>query len=100
MATEYDYWKIFQRMQKKVEIGDITIRDGFQHSEKFVSTAAKIFYGQEMILAGAKEIEILIWAARKGFPSSKTPTRSLPQCGATVSRSAVQGQRSIMTKSS
>jgi hydroxymethylglutaryl-CoA lyase len=58
MATEYDYWKIFPRMPKKVTVGDITIRDGFQHSEKFVSTAAKIFYGQEMILAGAREIEV------------------------------------------
>jgi hydroxymethylglutaryl-CoA lyase len=58
MATEYDYWKIFPRMPKKVTIGDITIRDGFQHCEKFISTEAKIFYGQEMILAGAKEIEM------------------------------------------
>ncbi len=58
MATEYDLWKIFPRMPKKVTIGDITIRDGFQHCEKFVSTQAKIFYGQEMILAGAKEIEV------------------------------------------
>ena len=58
MATEYDLWKIFPRMPKKVTIGDITIRDGFQHCEKFISTQAKIFYGQEMILAGAKEIEI------------------------------------------
>ena len=33
--TEYDYWKIFPRMPKKVTIGDITIRDGFQHCEKF-----------------------------------------------------------------
>jgi hydroxymethylglutaryl-CoA lyase len=58
MATEYDLWKIFPRMPKKVTIGDITIRDGFQHCEKFISTQAKIFYGQEMILAGAKEIEV------------------------------------------
>jgi len=58
MATEHDYWKIFPRMPKKVMIGDITIRDGFQHEEKYISTAAKIFYGQEMILAGAKEIEV------------------------------------------
>ena len=42
--TEYDYWKIFPRMPKKINIGDITIRDGFQHEEKFISTAAKIFY--------------------------------------------------------
>jgi len=58
MATEYDYWKIFPRMPKKVRIGDITIRDGFQHEEKTISTQAKIFYGQEMILAGCRELEV------------------------------------------
>jgi len=42
--AEYDYWKIFPRMPRKVTIGDITIRDGFQHQEKFISTAAKKFY--------------------------------------------------------
>jgi hydroxymethylglutaryl-CoA lyase len=63
MATEYDYWKIFPRMPKKVTIGDITIRDGFQHEEKFISTKAKIFYGQEMILAGCRELEVTNLAA-------------------------------------
>jgi len=63
MATEYDYWKIFPRMPKKVSIGDITIRDGFQHEEKFISTKAKIFYGQEMILAGCRELEVTNMAA-------------------------------------
>lgn len=58
IMTEYDYWKIFPKMPKKVTIGDITVRDGFQHEEKFISTDAKIFYAQEMILAGAKEIEV------------------------------------------
>lgn len=58
MATEYDFWKIFPRMPKKVVIGDITIRDGFQHCEKFVSTRAKIFYVQELIMAGAREVEV------------------------------------------
>jgi len=56
--TEYDYWKIFPRMHRKVMIGDITIRDGFQHEEKFISTAAKIFYGEEIMMAGCKEIEV------------------------------------------
>jgi len=56
--TEHDYWKIFHRMPKKVTLGDITIRDGFQHLEKFVSTQAKIFYGQELILAGCRELEV------------------------------------------
>ncbi|MBL6989874.1 MAG: pyruvate carboxyltransferase [Bacteriovoracaceae bacterium] len=58
MATEYDYWKIFPRMPKKVTIGDITIRDGFQHEEIFVSTEAKKFYLEELIFAGCRNIEI------------------------------------------
>jgi len=56
--TEYDYWKIFPRMPKKVTIGDITIRDGFQHLEKFISTRAKIFYAEELIFAGCRNIEV------------------------------------------
>jgi hydroxymethylglutaryl-CoA lyase len=68
IMTEYDYWKIFPRMPKKVTIGDITIRDGFQHSEKFVSTDAKIFYGQEMILAGCRELEVTNLGSPKTTP--------------------------------
>ncbi|VEN72882.1 Pyruvate carboxyltransferase [Candidatus Desulfarcum epimagneticum] len=56
--TEYDYWKVFPRMPKKVVVGDITVRDGFQHEEKFVSTAAKIFYLEELIFAGCRDIEV------------------------------------------
>ncbi len=56
--TEYDLWKIFPRMPKKVTIGDITVRDGFQHEEKFISTPAKIFYLEELIFAGCRDIEV------------------------------------------
>lgn len=56
--TELDYWKIFPRMPKKVTIGDITIRDGFQHEEKFISTRAKKFYLEELIFAGCRYIEV------------------------------------------
>ncbi|SDU11165.1 beta/alpha barrel domain-containing protein [Desulfobacula phenolica] len=56
--TEYDYWKIFPRMPRKVTIGDITVRDGFQHLEKFVSTPAKITYLEELIFAGCRNIEV------------------------------------------
>jgi len=56
--TEYDYWKIFPRMPRNVTIGDITVRDGFQHLEKFVTTRAKIFYAEEMIFAGCRNIEV------------------------------------------
>ncbi|RPJ82511.1 MAG: pyruvate carboxyltransferase [Deltaproteobacteria bacterium] len=45
-------------MPRKVTIGDITIRDGFQHEEKFISTAAKIFYLEELIFAGCRYIEV------------------------------------------
>ena len=69
--TEYDYWKIFPRMPRKVMIGDITIRDGFQHSEKFISTEAKIFYGQEMILAGCRELEVTNLGSPKTTPQFK-----------------------------
>lgn len=56
--TEYDYWKIFPKMPQKVTIGDITIRDGFQHLEKFISTPAKITYLEELIFAGCRNIEV------------------------------------------
>jgi hydroxymethylglutaryl-CoA lyase len=56
--TEYDYWKIFPRMPRKVTIGDITVRDGFQHLEKFVSTRAKIHYLEALIFAGCRNIEV------------------------------------------
>ena len=56
--TEYDMWKIFPRMPKKVFIGDITVRDGFQHCEKFISTEAKKFYLEELIFAGCRHIEV------------------------------------------
>ena len=56
--SEHDYWKIFPRMPKKVTIGDITIRDGFQHLEKFISTRAKLFYAEELIFAGCRNIEV------------------------------------------
>jgi hydroxymethylglutaryl-CoA lyase len=71
MTTEYDYWKIFPRMPKKVTIGDITIRDGFQHLEKFISTQAKITYLEELIFAGCRNIEV----TNLGNP------RSMPQFG-------------------
>ena len=56
--TEYDYWKIFPRMPRKVTVGDITVRDGFQHLEKFISTQAKITYLEELIFAGCRNIEV------------------------------------------
>jgi hydroxymethylglutaryl-CoA lyase len=58
MASEHDYWTIFPRMPRSVRIGDITVRDGFQHLEKFISTRAKLYYLEELIFAGCKAIEV------------------------------------------
>ncbi len=66
--TEYDYWKIFPRMPKKVTIGDITVRDGFQHEEKFVSTEAKKFYLEELIFAGCRNIEVTNFGNPNSMP--------------------------------
>jgi hydroxymethylglutaryl-CoA lyase len=45
-------------MPKKVTIGDITVRDGFQHEEKFISTEAKKYYLEQLIFAGCRHIEV------------------------------------------
>lgn len=53
---------------KKVTIGDITVRDGFQHEEKFIPTAAKLWLTEELVLAGFKHIEITNFGNPKGMP--------------------------------
>ncbi len=49
---------VFKRMPKKVNIGDISIRDGFQHEEQFIPTRAKTFFLQELAFAGVKRMEV------------------------------------------
>jgi len=56
---------------KKVTIGDITVRDGFQHEEKFISTEAKIWLLEQMILAGFKHLEVTNFGNPKGMPQFK-----------------------------
>jgi isopropylmalate/homocitrate/citramalate synthase len=51
-------------------LGDITVRDGFQHLEKFISTRAKIFYAEEMIFAGCRNIEVTNLGNPTSCPSS------------------------------
>ena len=43
---------------KRVRIGDITVRDGFQHEEIWIPTEAKLFYLEELILCGIKDLEV------------------------------------------
>ena len=56
---------------KKVTIGDITVRDGFQHEEKFIPTAAKLWLLEELILAGFKHLEVTNFGNPKGMPQFK-----------------------------
>lgn len=43
---------------KKIVIGDITVRDGFQHLEKYIPLEAKLWLSEQLILAGFKNIEV------------------------------------------
>ncbi|MFC1733269.1 pyruvate carboxyltransferase [candidate division KSB1 bacterium] len=56
---------------KKVTIGDITVRDGFQHEEKFIPTEAKIWVLEQLILSGFKYLEVTNFGNPKGMPQFK-----------------------------
>jgi hydroxymethylglutaryl-CoA lyase len=56
---------------KKVTIGDITVRDGFQHEEKFIPTEAKLWLAEELALCGFKHIELTNFGNPKGMPQFK-----------------------------
>lgn len=53
---------------KKVEVSDITVRDGFQHEERFIPTGAKLWMAEQLILAGFKRLEITNTGNPKGMP--------------------------------
>lgn len=56
---------------KKVTIGDITVRDGFQHEEKFIPTEAKLWLAEELLLCGFRHIEVTNLGNPKGMPQFK-----------------------------
>ncbi len=56
---------------KKVIIGDITVRDGFQHEEKFIPTEAKLWVLEHLILAGFKHLEVTNFGNPKRMPQFK-----------------------------
>ena len=45
-------------LPKKLKIMDVTVRDGFQHEEMFVSTDAKLWIVNKLIDAGFTSIEV------------------------------------------
>jgi len=56
---------------KKVVIGDITVRDGFQHEEKYIPVEAKLWLAEQLILAGFKHIEVTNLGNPVGMPQFK-----------------------------
>ena len=56
---------------RKVVIGDITVRDGFQHEEQFIPTEAKLWVLEHLILAGFKHLEVTNFGNPKRMPQFK-----------------------------
>lgn len=56
---------------KKVVLGDITVRDGFQHEEKFIPTDAKLWLAEQLIVAGFKRLEVTNFGNPRGMPQFK-----------------------------
>ncbi|MBN2669730.1 MAG: hypothetical protein JXR60_10925 [Bacteroidales bacterium] len=56
---------------KEIVLGDITVRDGFQHEEKFIPTEAKVWLTEQIILAGVKRIEVTNFGNPAGMPQFK-----------------------------
>ncbi|SMC25395.1 hydroxymethylglutaryl-CoA lyase [Desulfacinum hydrothermale DSM 13146] len=56
---------------KKVVLGDITVRDGFQHEEKFIPTDAKLWLAEQLVLAGFKRVELTNFGNPRGMPQFK-----------------------------
>ena len=55
----------------KIIIGDVTVRDGFQHEERTISTNAKLWCLEELILAGFRRLEVTNLGNPKGMPQFK-----------------------------
>ena len=53
---------------QKVVLGEITARDGLQHEEKTISTKAKLWIVEQLILAGFKRVEVTNMGTPKGMP--------------------------------
>ena len=69
--SKYDIFTVNQRMPKKVKLAEISIRDGIQHEEVWIPTAAKIYYLQELAFAGVTRLEVTNLGNPRGMPQFK-----------------------------
>lgn len=56
---------------KQVVLGDITVRDGFQHEEKYIPLDAKLWIAEQLVLAGFRRIELTNLGNPRGMPQFK-----------------------------
>jgi hydroxymethylglutaryl-CoA lyase len=59
------------QIPNKVDIIDVTLRDGFQHEEKFIPTDAKLYIANKLIDAGVKKFEVGSFSHVKYVPQFK-----------------------------
>jgi hydroxymethylglutaryl-CoA lyase len=69
--SQHDLFHLHPRMPKKVQLAEISIRDGIQHEEVWIPTAAKIYYLQELAFAGVKRLEVTNLGNPRGMPQFK-----------------------------
>ena len=69
--SKHDLFTVHPRMPKKVKLAEISIRDGIQHEEVWIPTAAKIYYLQELAFAGVKRLEVTNLGNPRGMPQFK-----------------------------
>lgn len=69
--NEHDLFARNPRMPRRVRLGDITVRDGFQHEEIWIPTEAKLYYLQELAFAGVQRIEATNLGSARIMPQFK-----------------------------
>jgi len=65
--SETQSWKL----PKKIDLGDITVRDGLQALEHFFTTEEKVRLAEDLILAGMKHVEVTNFGHPKFLPQFK-----------------------------
>jgi hydroxymethylglutaryl-CoA lyase len=52
----------------RVRLGDVTVRDGFQHEERIIPLPAKLWCLEELLLAGFRRVEVTNLGNPSGMP--------------------------------
>ena len=58
-------------LPRKIQVYDVTLRDGFQHEERFIPTEAKLWVANALINAGVRHLEVGSFSHVKYVPQFK-----------------------------